>query len=208
MIDFLARGILATVQVTLGAFAVAAVLGALVTIARRSPLAVLRLAGGAYVAVLRGVPPVAWLLAVYYGLGNVVELPPIAAAVVALGLVGAAYMAEIYRAALEAVPQGQIDAADALALSTWDKYRRVMLPNTAALLAASTASYAISLLKDSSLASLLALSELTFRANQYRQALGEPIRVFAVAAAFYIVLSVLVAVPARRVEQRILQGRS
>lgn len=207
MIEFLARGIVVTVQVTLGAFAVAVVLGALVTTARRSPVRALRMAGSAYVAILRGIPPVAWLLVTYYGIGAVAALPPIAAAVVALGLVGAAYMAEIYRAALEAVPQGQIDAADALALSRWDKYRRVLLPSTAPLLAASTASYAIALLKDSALASLLAVPELTFRANQYRQALGEPIQVFAVAAAFYIILSVAVAVPARRVEQRILQGR-
>ncbi|MBI0376452.1 amino acid ABC transporter permease [Streptomyces albiflaviniger] len=207
MIEFLARGIVTTVQVTLGAFAVAVVLGALVTTARRSGAKAVRMVGGVYVAVFRGVPPVAWLLMAYYGFGGVVSLPPLGAAVVALGLIGAAYMAEIYRAALEAVPQGQVDAADALALSRWDKYRLVMLPNTAALLAASTASYAISLLKDSALASLLSVAELTFRANQYRQALGQPIQVFAVAAAFYIILSVLVAVPARHVEQRILEGR-
>lgn len=207
MIEFLAQGIVTTLEVTLGAFAVAVVLGALVTIARRSPVKAVRVIGGTYVALLRGVPPVAWLLIAYYGLGELVSLSPLVAAVLALGLVGAAYMAEIYRAALEAVPQGQVDAADALALSRWDKYRLVLLPNTAALLAASTASYAISLLKDSALASLISVAELTFRANQYRQALGEPIQVFAVAAAFYVVLSVLVAVPARQVEQRILEGR-
>src|SRR4051794_9008556 len=126
MIEFLAHGIITTVQVTLGSFAVAVVLGALVTVARRSPVKAVRIAGGIYVAVLRGVPPVAWLLMAYYGLGEVVSLPPLGAAVVALGLVGAAYMAEIYRAALEAVPQGQVDAADALALSRWDKYRLVL----------------------------------------------------------------------------------
>jgi polar amino acid transport system permease protein len=208
VIEFLAEGITATVQVTIGAFLVAVVLGAVVATLRRCPLRVLRAVGGIYVAVLRGVPPVAWLLLVYYGIAQGASLSAITASALALGLVGAAYMAEIYRAALESVPQGQVDAAEALGLSRWDRYRLVMIPNTAALLAASTASYLISLLKDSALASLLAVSELTFRANQYRQALGDPILVFTVAAAFYVILSVIVSIPARRVEQRMLGARS
>lgn len=208
MIEFLAKGIPVTLQVTGGAFLIAAVLGAVVTVLRRCPWRGLRMLGGTYVAVLRGVPPVAWLLLVYYGIAKGASLSPVTASALALGLVGAAYMAEIYRAALESVPRGQIDAAESLALSRWDRYRLVMIPSTAPLLSASTASYAIALLKDSALASLLAVAELTFRANQYRQAVGHSIAVFAVAGSFYIILSVIVAVPARRVEQRILRAGS
>lgn len=208
MIEFLAQGIASTVQVTLGAFLVAAFIGALVTVARRCPVAPLRWLGGAYVAVARGVPPVAWLFLVFFGLQSTLPLEPIPAAIVALGIVGGGYMAEIYRAVLEAVPVGQIDAADALALGRWDKYRLVMLPSTAGLLAASTASYLIALLKDSALASLIGVMELTGRADVYRRYYNEPIAAFAVIAAFYVVLSVVVAVPARHLEQRILSRRT
>jgi polar amino acid transport system permease protein len=204
VIGFLAGGIATTLQVTIGAFLIAVVLGAIVAGIRRSPTRGVRIIGDVYVAVLRGVPPVAWLLLVYYGIARVVSWSPIAASSVALGVVGAAYMAEIYRAAIEAVPPGLPDAADALGLSRVDKYVRIILPQAVPLLAASTASYLIALLKDSALASLISVSELTFRANQYRQVIGDPLTVFAVAAAFYIILSVAVAVPARRIENRIL----
>lgn len=204
LIEFLAGGIVATLQVTLGAFVIAVVLGVVVAGLRRSPTRAGRIVGDTYVAVVRGVPPVAWLLLVYYGVAQVVAWPPVLAGAVALGLVGAAYMAEIYRAAIEAVPAGLSDAADALALGRIDKYLRIVIPTALPLLSASTASYLIALLKDSALASLITVSELTFRANQYRQVIGEPLKAFAVAAAFYIVLSVLIAVPARRIENRIL----
>lgn len=204
LIEFLAGGIVSTVQVTFGAFLLAAVLGAVVAGLRRSPMRAAAAVGNVYVALLRGVPPVAWLLLVYYGVAQVIAWPPVLAGAVVLGLIGAAYMAEIYRAAVEAVPRGLIDAADALGLGRIRKYLRIILPSALPLLAASTASYVIALLKDSALASLITVSELTFRANQYRQVFGEPLTTFAVAAAFYIVLSVLVAVPDRRIENRIL----
>ena len=208
MIEFLSQGIAATVQVTVGAFLIAAVIGGVIAAGRRCPVALLRWLGGAYVAVARGVPPVAWLFVVFFGLQGTLPVEPVPAAIVALGIVGGGYMAEIYRAALEAVPPGQIDAADALALSGWDKYRTVMIPSSAGLLAASTASYLIALLKDSALASLIGVMELTGRADVYRRYYNEPIEAFAVIAVFYVVLSVAVAVPARHVEQRILRRRT
>ena len=208
MIDFLVQGIGPTVEVTLGAFLVAALLGAAVTLVRRCPVPPLRAVGTAYVALVRGVPPVAWLFAMFFGLQGTLALQPVPAAIAALGVAGSGYMAEIYRAALEAVPAGQIDAADALALTRRDKYRLVMLPSTAALLAASTASYLIALLKDSALASLIGVMELTGRADLYHRYYQQPIQAFAVIAAFYVGLSVIVAVPARHVEQRILSRRA
>ncbi|WP_340536965.1 amino acid ABC transporter permease [Nocardioides sp. GXZ039] len=208
MIEFLAQGIGTTVQVTFGAFVIAALLGAIVAGIRRCPFAFLRWLGGAYVALVRGVPPVAWLFLVFFGLQDHLPLEPVPAAIIALGIAGSGYMAEIYRAALEAVPAGQVDAADALAMSRWDKYRLVMIPSTAGLLAASTASYVIALLKDSALASLIGVMELTGRADVYRRYYNEPILAFAVIAVFYVGLSVAVAVPARHLERRILRRRA
>lgn len=207
MIGFLAKGAIATAQVTVGAFILALVLGALATMARRTPLTPVRLAATTYVAIARGIPPVAWIFLVFFGIRTWVPLHPVPASIVALGIAGGGYMAEIYRAALEAVPAGQIDAADALALGRWDKYRRVMVPHTAALLAASTASYLIALLKDSALASLIGVMDLTGRADLYRRYYNDPIEAFATIGVFYVILSVVVAVPARRVERRILAKR-
>jgi His/Glu/Gln/Arg/opine family amino acid ABC transporter permease subunit len=208
MISYLAHGITKTVEVTIAAFLIAISLGACIAVLRRSTVLALRWVGTTYVAILRGVPPIAWLLLIYYGPSSVSSLSPLQASSVALGLIGAAYMAEIYRAAVESVPSGLTDAADALGLSRADKYRVVILPNSLGLLLSATASYAIALLKDSSLASILAVSELTFRANQYRQVVGHPISVFVVVGTFYIVLSVLVAVLARQIESRTVRTGS
>ena len=82
----------------------------------------------AWVELVRGTPLLLQLFVLYFGLANVVQLPAIVAAVLALGLNYAAYESEIYRGALEAVPVGQLDAARALGLSDWQALRLVRGP--------------------------------------------------------------------------------
>jgi His/Glu/Gln/Arg/opine family amino acid ABC transporter permease subunit len=133
ILDFagpLFAGYVRLLQVALLGFAFAMVLGIVLAVARLSPSPLFSVPVRVYVDVLRGIPLFLFLFLVYYGLPQVTPLVlgPFTAAVLALGLTGAAYAAEIYRGALMGVDSGQWEAADALGLSAADRMRRVVLP--------------------------------------------------------------------------------
>ncbi len=194
----LAEGIGTTIAITLASFAVGAVLGFPLALARRSAHLWLRWSAGAVVEVLRAIPPLVWLFIAYYSVGvDLVPLSVFEAAVIGLGLVAAAYMCEIYRAGIEAVPRGQWEAADVLALPTVATYTRVVMPQAALLVIAPAATYLIALLKDSAIASVIGTTDITFLAFQEARVTLQGLSVFAVAAALYLLLSVPVAAIAR-----------
>ncbi len=119
----LSEGVQYTLLLTFAAFAIGALLGVLVAAARVSRFRPIRLLGIGYVEVARGVPPVAWLFLLYFGLAQIdFRIESLPAAIVGLGLISAAYLAEIYRAGLRAVPIGQFEAARAIGLGAKHVY--------------------------------------------------------------------------------------
>ena len=120
-------GVPMTVLITVLAFALGAVLGVPLALARRSELAALRWVGRFVIDVLRGIPPVVLLFVVYFGVGTgVIKLSSLAAAVIGLGLIAAGYLAEIYRGGLLAVHRGQFESAAALGMDSWTSMSRIM----------------------------------------------------------------------------------
>ena len=104
----LLRGAVVTVEMTLGAFCIALVLGLVVALCRLAPWPPLRAVGTAYVELLRAIPPITWLFIFYFGLSSIgFAFPALAVAIAGFGLIGTAYMAEIYRAGIQAVHRGQ-----------------------------------------------------------------------------------------------------
>ena len=125
----LLEGVQFTAILTFGGFLLGAVFAVPVTVLRRSRLRPLRVLAIAYVEGVRGVPPIAWLFLLYFGLAQVdFRLSSLTAGVLGLGLISTAYLSEIYRAGLRAVPQGQLEAARAVGLDTLATYRRVVAP--------------------------------------------------------------------------------
>lgn len=203
----LAAGIAQTVSITVTSFLIGAVLGLPLALLRRSGSAVLRWPARAVVEVLRAIPPIVWLFIAYYGIGSdLVRLTTFQAAVIGLGLIAGAYLSEIYRAGIEAVATGQWEAAKALGLPRAALYRRVVLPQTLVVVVPPAATYAIALLKDSAIASVIGAQDITFRAFQETQVTLEGLTIFSIAAVLYIGLSVPIAVLARFTD-RAVAGR-
>ena len=202
LLSTLAPGIPITIEITVLSFAVGAVLGVPLLALRRSNLAVLRLPAIAVVEVLRAVPPIVWLFIIYYGVGSgAIKLTTLEAAVSGLGLISAAYLSEIYRSGLLALPRGQWEATDALGLSRIAAFRRVIIPQAIVVIIPPAATYAIGLLKDTAIASVIGASDITFLANQQTQADLKGFQNFGLAAVLYILLSLPIAAVARSAEQ-------
>ncbi len=153
---------LTTVAVSACAMVLAVVLGLLLALSRRYGRWPLRTAATLYVEVVRGTPLLIQILLIFYGLPSLgIRLHPFAAGVVALGLNYAAYEAENYRAGLQSVPHGQMEAALALNMSRLQAVRHVVVPQAFRFVVPVMTNDFISLLKDSSLVSVITLTELT-----------------------------------------------
>src|SRR5207237_7685187 len=116
----------------------------------------------AFIEVVRGTPLLIQLFIIFYGLPSIgIRFSPLAAAVVGLGINYAAYEAENYRAGIQSIPRGQLDAALALGLSRLQTIRKIILPQAVRLVIPPVTNDFIALLKDSSLVSVITMVELT-----------------------------------------------
>ena len=156
----------------------------------------------AYVEATRGTPVLLQLFVLYYGLSAVVKLPAFVAALLGLGLNYAAYESEIYRAAMEAVPAGQLEAARTLGLSETQVLRFVRAPQAFRLALAPMTNDFVALLKDSSLVSVITVVELTKQTSIFAVNVGTWLVPGALCAGIYLALSLPLARLARRLETR------
>jgi len=155
------RGAGVTLLISLLAMALAVPLGLALALARLYGGTPLRWLAHAYVELFRGTPVLLQLYILYYGLAPVVHLDALSAAILGLGLNYGAYEAEVHRAALQAVPPGQAEAASALGLSRGQALRLVLLPQALRTALPAMTNDLIALLKDSSLVSVITVVELT-----------------------------------------------
>jgi polar amino acid transport system substrate-binding protein len=199
-----AVGAAMTLAVSLASMALAVALGVLLATARVHGPRPLRWLAVAYVELFRGTPLLIQLTMIYFGLPELgVTLHPFAAGVLALGLNYAAAEAENYRAGLASVPQGQLDAARTLGLSTWQALRFVVGPQALRISIPPATNDFIALLKDSSLISVVTLTELTKTYTSLAAAMRDHLGLGALVALFYLALSLPFARLARWVEGRL-----
>ena len=154
-----------------------------------------------WVELIRGTPLLLQLFVIYYGLATVVQLPAFLAALIGLGLNYGAYESEIYRSALESVPQGQLDAARTLGLSDRQTLLLIRGPQALRLALAPMTNDFVALLKDSSLVSLITVVELTKQTTIFASNIGTWFVPGLLCAALYLVLSLPVSHLARRLEK-------
>jgi His/Glu/Gln/Arg/opine family amino acid ABC transporter permease subunit len=198
---------LGTLRMTALAFLLAAVLGLV--------LAILRLAGGLagriaflYIEIARGMPALTLLFLIYFGLAPLgIVLHAFPAAVVALGLNGAAYVAEIYRAGIQAVDPGQREAAQMLGLRRRQVMRDIILPQALPIVLPPLGNYLVSLLKDTSIASLISAPELMLRSRDLAGTYYLPMEYYLVAGAMYLVMAWPLMHGVRRLERHFARGR-
>jgi polar amino acid transport system permease protein len=196
-----------TLRMTAFAFLLAAVLGL--------ALAIMRLAGGLagrvaflYIEIVRGMPALTLLFLIYFGLVPAgIVLNSFLAAVVALGLNGAAYLAEVYRAGIQAVDSGQREAAQMLGLRRLQVMRDVILPQAVPVVLPPMGNYLVSLLKDTSIASLISAPELMLRSRDLAGTYYLPMEYYLLAGAMYLIMAWPMMHGARRLEGHFARGR-
>ncbi len=195
----------AAVTVIISALAMTVAIGGglLLSVVRRYGAAPLRAAATGYIELFRGTPVLLQLYVLYYGLAPVLTLDAFTAAVLGLGMNYAAYEAELYRAGLEAVPVGQTEAALALGMSQGLTLRRIVLPQALRVALPGIANDFISLLKDSSLVSVITVVELTKQMTITAVDMRGWLIPGLLCAALYLALSYPLSRLARRLESRL-----
>ena len=197
------RAALVTLEVSVLAFLLAVPIGLLLAIGRVYGPWPVRAITRAYIELFRGTPALLQLFVLYYGFVSIVKLGPMQAAVLGLGFNYAAYEAEVYRGALLAIPRGQAEAARALGMGPWQTLEHVMVPQALRLALPAMTNDFVSLLKDSSLVSVITVIELTKRMTIAAVDLRGWVVPGILCAAFYLVLSFPLSELARRLERRL-----
>jgi polar amino acid transport system substrate-binding protein len=200
----LTRAALVTVLLSLGAMVIAVTLGLALAVGQSRGPAWLRFVSTAYVEFFRGTPVLVQLLFLYFGLPPLgLSMPGWLTALVGLGLNYAAYESQVYRAALEAIPKGQFEAAYALGMSPVLAFRRVILPQALRVALPPMTNDFVSLFKDTSVAFAISVWELATAYRELANASGEFMLLGVVVSAFYLLMSLPLAHLARRLELRL-----
>ena len=183
-------GAITTVQLTVGAFLVAIILGLVLALIRLTGIRVVNWLIDAYVEIFRNTPVLAQLFILYFGLAYVgIRIPSFPAAIIGLGLNGGAVLSEVFRAGFAAIHHGQREAALATGMTPWATVRYVILPQTWRITLAPIGNYAIALLKDTAVVSAIAAPELMYRARNLITATFETTAVYVLVAIIYFCLS-------------------
>ena len=198
----LARAAAVTLSVSFLSMALAVIAGLLLASARVYGPGWLRATATIYIEVVRGTPLLLQLFVIYYGLASVVRLPAFLAAVLALGLNYAAYEAEIYRGALQAVSRAQLEAARTLGFSEMQILRLIRGPQALRYALAPMTNDFVALLKDSALVSVITVVELTKQTAIFATNVGSWVLPGILCAIVYLAMSLPLARLARRLERR------
>jgi polar amino acid transport system permease protein len=197
-----------TLKMTACAYVIAVVVGLLLALARRSRRRGVAAAAGWYVELVRGTPALTQLFLIYFGLASAgIVLSAFIAAVIGLGLNYAAYMSEVYRAGIAAVHHGQREAALAIGMTNSLALRSVILPQALRIIVPPMANYAVSLLKDTSVASLISAPELMLRARDLSSEYFMPMELYLLVGAMYLVMAYPLGKGAQYLEVRMGKGR-
>jgi polar amino acid transport system permease protein len=197
-------GAVVTAEITLGAFFIGALIGIMLSTARTlTSHWLLRFAVSAYVEVFRGIPALAQLFIIYFGLAYAgLRLEPMSAAITGLGLISGAYMTEIFRAGLQALHHGQREAAMAVGMTPVMAARYILFPQAWRIILPPLANYAIGLLKDTAIVSAIAAPEIMFYARNLVTTTFKTTLIYLLAAGLYLCMSLPLARLADRLEQR------
>lgn len=200
----LLRGAMLTIAVSLLAFGLALVCGLVTGIARISRLWPLRTMAAIYIQFIRGTPLLLQLFFIYYVLpyGGIV-LSPFVSGVAGLTLNYTAYMAEVFRSGIQAIPKGQWEAGASVGMSRRLMLRRIILPQAVRIIVPSIGNFFVAIFKDSALVSVITMRDLMFSGQLLASATYKHFEIFAMVAVIYFLISYPAAKFVEWVEARI-----
>lgn len=205
---FLASGVWASLLIALVSIVISVSVGLAVGLAALSRVKALRAFNRFYVEVFRAVPLLVVLLWVYYGLPVVagIQFGVFAAGVISLALSDSAFEAEIFRAGIQSIPQGQWEAGRSIGLTPWQVMRFVVLPQAIRRILPALGNQFVYVLKMSSLISVIGYQELTRRANELTLIEYRPLEIYTLLVIEYLALILVVSWLVRRLERRMAAG--
>lgn len=198
-------------KMTLGVFFITIIgsvpLGIIVALGMKSPYFTIRWLINGYIWVMRGTPLLLQLIFVYYGLGMMgITLPRFEAAAIAFIVNYAAYLAEIFRGGLQAVPRGQYDAAKVLGFTRMQTFFKIILPQVIKIVVPSFGNEVINLVKDTSLVYVIGLGDL-LRAGNIAASRDVTLIPYLLVGLIYLLMTAVVTVLLRRSETRLNSWR-
>lgn len=200
----LLKAALATIGITLGGFAIALVLGLILAILRRSRIGLLSWPAAAVIEFIRSTPLLIQLYFLFYVLPEYgLTMSALMTGVIGISLHYACYVAEVYRAGLDAVPRGQWEATTALNLKPWHAYRDIILPQAIRPILPALGNYLIAMFKDTPVLSAITVVELMLQAKNIGSQTFRYIEPITMAGLFFLLVSLCAALLVRRLENRL-----
>lgn len=213
-LDNVLMGAWLTIELALSALVVAVILGMITAVAKLSSVAVFRGFAHGYSTLIRGIPPLVWMLLLFYGgqiivnkitesLGwNQIDINAFFAGVVTLGFIFGAYMSETFRGAILAVNPGEIEAGHAYGMSPFQVFIRITFPAMLRHAISGFGNNWLVLLKETALVSLIGLHDMVFRAQQAGRSIKQPFTFFLIVAIMFLLMTAVSTYLLRRLEEK------
>jgi polar amino acid transport system permease protein len=202
-LPILLQGVGLTIIVTLGSLVLSTILGLIWAMMRVSGVRVLRGISAALINLIRGIPIIVLLFYLYFVMPDFgITLTALQAAILGLGIAYSAYQAENFRAGIEAIDRGQIEAAQTIGMGWWLTMRRVILPQTFRIVLPPYGNIMIMLLKDSSQASTITVAELALQGKLIASSTFKNTSVFTLVALMYLTMSIPLILLVRHLEKK------
>ena len=208
-LPILLQGVWLTIVVTAGSLVLSTLLGMVWALMRVSQLAVLQRLSAGIVNTIRGIPIIVQLFYIYFVMPQLgLTLTALQAAIIGLGIAYSAYQAENFRAGIEAIDKGQIEASESLGMGWALMMRRVVLPQAVKIILPPYGNIMIMMLKDSSQASTITVAELTLKGQLIASSTFKYTSVLTMVAVLYLVMSVPLILFVGWLERRMRRARS
>lgn len=194
---------LLTLEITSLGILTGLLLGLVVALGKLSKHKVTSSIASGYIFMIRGTPLLLQLFIIYYGLTSIVTIPPFPSAILALGIHNGAYIGEIFRGAIESIHYGQMEAARSLGMTHRKAMRRIILPQAFKRAIPALGNQFIIALKDSSLASTIAVPELLLRGRQMGSSTFMYMEMLIIVAIWYLIMTSVLTYGVHRLEKRL-----
>ncbi len=207
---FLLMGAWGTVQLSALAFVGGGLIGLAVALARVSPVKAVRMAAAGYIQVIQGTPLLVLMGVCFFGpnIAGIGSVPALAAAALAITIYASAFLGEIWRGCIQSVPRSQWEAAECLALTRWERMRRVILPQALRIATPPTVGFLVQIIKNTSIASLVVgYAELSYNAKVLNNSTFQPFLYFGCAVVLYFILCYPLSRWSRALERKLNAAR-
>lgn len=203
VLQFVSDGIVVTFQVTISSICLAIPIGLLTGVGRLSRNRIINLIASTYVEIIRGIPLLVQLFYIYYALGRLLDIDGIPAAIIAMSVCYGAYMGEVFRAGINSIDKGQVEAARSLGFNRFQTLVWVVLPQAWRTILPPVGNEFIAMLKDTSLVSVLAVADTLRRGREYASTHFNYFEVYTLVALIYLIITLILSKGVSHMEARL-----